>query len=106
MKLVEINWHPTPRQLRQFGLICLLALPAIAWLWGGSLNIIGGCGVVELLLAVVGWVVPQLLKPVFVTMSVLAIPIGLVVGEIAMVLIYFVVFLPVGLYFKVIRRDF
>ena len=35
MKLVEINWNPTDRQLRQFGMIALVALPALGWLWSG-----------------------------------------------------------------------
>ena len=40
MKLIEINWQPTDRQLRQFGVICLVALPALGWLWGGGTTIV------------------------------------------------------------------
>ena len=31
-----MNWNPTDRQLRQFGLTALAALPALAWLWRGG----------------------------------------------------------------------
>ena len=33
MKLVEMNWTPGDRQLRQFSGIALAAFPAAAWLW-------------------------------------------------------------------------
>ena len=33
MKLVEVNWSPTDRQLRQFGTAALIALPLAAWWW-------------------------------------------------------------------------
>lgn len=32
MRLVQMDWHPQDRQLRQFGIICLLALPLVGWL--------------------------------------------------------------------------
>ena len=35
MKLVELNWNPTARQLRQFGAICLIASTATAQNWRG-----------------------------------------------------------------------
>jgi hypothetical protein len=105
MKLVEINWQPDDKQLRQFALICLVALPAIAWFWGASLFIICLVGGTGIAIAGLGLLVPRLLKPVFVGFSLLAAPIGLVVGELAMLLIYFGVFLPFGICFKLIGRD-
>ena len=63
MKLVEIDWHPTNRQLRQFGGLCLFALPGIAWLWGGTTTVI------------------------------------------ATLCVFFGVFLPIGLAFRLMGRD-
>jgi hypothetical protein len=105
MRLVEINWQPSDRQLRQFGGICLVALPAIAWLWGASVNAVGMLAILGALLAATGMLFPATLKPVFVGLMLVALPIGLVVGELAMLLIYFAVFLPFGLAFRVARRD-
>jgi hypothetical protein len=35
MKLVEINWKPSDRQLRQFGWMALAGLPLAGWLFTG-----------------------------------------------------------------------
>ncbi len=105
MKLIEINWQPKNRQLRQFGMICLVALPAIAWLWGGSPTVVMALALTGVVLAVVGLAAPACLKPVFLALTILATPIGMLIGELAMLIIYFGIFLPLGLIFRIIRRD-
>ncbi len=105
MKLVEINWAPTPRQLRQFGSLCLVALPLIGWLWSASNGTLMWLAGIGLGLAITGWVVPMALKPVFVGLMIVALPIGMVVSEVVMALIYYLVFFPIGLIFKLMRRD-
>ena len=105
MKLVEINWSPTDRQLRQFGALAAVFLPGLTWLWGGSRTTIGWLLALGLAAAAVGWIRPRTLKPVFVGMTLAAIPIGVVVGELAMLAIYFAVFLPIGLVFRLMGRD-
>ena len=105
MKLIELNWQPTDRQLRQFGVICLFALPALAWLWGGGTTIVMTLGLAGLLMAVAGMAVPTVLKPVFLALTIVATPIGMVIGELAMLAIYFCVFLPFGLVFRLAKRD-
>jgi hypothetical protein len=105
VKLVEVNWSPTDRQLRQFGVISLIALPFIAWLWNGSTSVIVGLAAAGAVLGLVGFVAPRVLKPVFLALVLVSLPIGLVVGELAMLLIFFGVFLPIGLCFRIMRRD-
>ena len=105
MKLVEIDWHPTNRQLRQFGGLCLFALPGIAWLWGGTTTVIATLAVVGAVLAVVGLVRPQAIRFVFLAFMIVAIPIGMVLGEVAMLCVFFGVFLPIGLAFRLMGRD-
>jgi len=105
MKLVEINWNPTSRQLRQFALICLFTLPGITWLWGGGLTLVGLMSAAGAALALVGWFQPALIKPLFLGMMIVAAPIGMVVGEIAMLLVFFCVILPISLLFRLTRRD-
>jgi hypothetical protein len=106
MKLVEINWNPTNRQLRQFGLICLVALPLLGWLWGGAnprvLGVLAGIGFI---LAAAGLFCAPTLKPIFLGLTILVLPIGLVVGELSMLLIFFGVFLPIGFVFRLLNRD-
>ena len=105
MKLVELNWTPTDRQLRQFGAISFPVLPLLGWLWGASALVIGWLAGAGAVLLLVGLAAPRLLRPVYIGLSLLAIPIGLVVGELVLLLIYFGVFLPIGLVFRIIGRD-
>ena len=105
MKLVEVNWDPTNRQLRQFGGLCLLALPLVSWLWGGDEQIVGILAMVGLLLAIAGFACPRTVKPAFIGLTVVAAPIGFLIGELAMLLVYLGVFLPIGLVFRVLNRD-
>ncbi len=105
MALLETNWKPSPRQLRQFGGMCLLMLPLLAWLWSGSLTLIAWLAVLGLLIAIASWVVPKIVAPLFIGLMLITIPIGLVIGELAMFLIYMTVFLPIGILFRLRSRD-
>ncbi|MEQ9407222.1 MAG: hypothetical protein RIK87_05825 [Fuerstiella sp.] len=105
MKLIEFNLQPTDRQLRQFGLIFLVAAPALAWLWGANTTTITTLALVGLLLAVVAIASPTVLKPLFLALTIVATPIGMVIGELAMLTIYFLLFLPFGLAFRISKRD-
>ena len=105
MKLVEINWTPTSKQLRQFGVLCLVALPFLGWLWTRDGAVVAWLSGIGFGLALVGLVVPKALKPLFIGLMLLAFPIGMVVSEVVMLLIYFGVFLPIGLCFKLMKRD-
>lgn len=105
MALIEANWKPTARQLRQFGGACFVAFPLIAWIWGAPLASLAWPAAAGGLCAVVGFVFPRVLLPLFLAISVIAYPIGIVVGEVGLVLIYFGVVLPLGLTFRLLRRD-
>jgi hypothetical protein len=106
MRLIEINWEPSDQQLRQFGLVALVALPLAGWFWGG----VGtgrfcaalAAGVVA---AIVGLVQPRALKPVFLALSVAVTPIGMVISEVVMLLIFLLVFVPIGALLRLCRRD-
>ena len=67
--------------------------------------VIATLGLIGLLLAIAGMVVPKALKPVFIALSIVATPIGMVIGELAMLIIYFCVFLPFALAFRIAKRD-
>ena len=105
MKLVEMNWHPTDRQLRQFGLIGLVALPLLGWLWSAGMLGIGILAAVGLALAVLGLTYPQSLRPIFVGLSLISLPIGWVVSELALLVLFYGVFLPIGLLLRLLGRD-
>lgn len=115
MKLVEINWRPGDRQLRQFGLISLLALPFLGWWFSGRPGLSGWTPGQQLAIAIlagigltlggVGLVRPQRLRYVFLAAMIIALPIGLVISELILLLIYFGLFTPMSLFFRLIGRD-
>jgi hypothetical protein len=115
MALVDVHWQPTDRQLRQFGLIALVGLPLAGWLFSGKpwpaeatetqKIVIGSLAGLGLVAAVLALVRPPALRWPFIGATLLAFPIGLVVGEMILVIIYFALFLPVSLVFRLMGRD-
>jgi hypothetical protein len=103
---MHMNWNSTNRQLRQFGWASLVFLPIAAGVWShGSIKAIAITASAGLVLAIVGTIVPRALKPLFIGLSIVAMPIGVVVNEIAMAAAFFLVIVPLGLAFRLMGRD-
>lgn len=106
--MIDLNLKPSERQLKQFGIAFLVAGLVVGgvlwWRIGPNLasKILVGAGPVA---ALVGLVVPKALKPVFVALTLLAFPIGLVIGNVAMALTYYLIVTPIGLVFRLVGRD-
>lgn len=109
MKLIEINWKPDDRQLRQFGLICLPGIPLAGWLvtrgHGANSTVLGLLAGIGLAFALAAMIRPGLLKYVFLAATIVTLPIGMVVSELILVLIYFGLFTPIALLFRLMGRD-
>ena len=115
MSAISLNLKPTDRQLRQFGLIAFVALPLLGWVFSGKptpetwrtghTTIIGALASVGTTLAVLALLKPRVLKWLFVGACVAAFPIGFVVGEIVVLLIFLLGFVPMALIFRLIKRD-
>lgn len=108
MAMMEINWNPSRKELRQFGYLCLLFFGGLAaWRWWGHGLTLG----VELLAAaavaggVLGAVAPQALKWVFVGWIVAVFPIGWTVSHLLLGSIYFLVLTPIGLLLRALGHD-
>lgn len=118
MALIEINWNPDRRILRQFGLIAaglLLSLAVVAMLaphWrivaaiplqpATLAWIAGGLALGCVLLALAA---PRALRLLYVVLCGIGLPIGWVVSHAMMALLYYGVITPVGLFFRLIGRD-
>jgi hypothetical protein len=115
MSLIRLSRNPPERQLRQFGYCALVALPLIAWMllgcarpesWTPGDQVLMGCFAgVGGLFAALGLAWPAGLRPMFLAASVITIPIGIVFGEVLLFVIYFLIFTPVALVFRLIGRD-
>lgn len=105
MALIQLNLNPTDRQLQQFGVIAAFALPALGWLWEGNQPVILALAAVGASLAFVGLLQPRRLRWPFVALTAVMLPIGLVVGEIVLLITYFAVVLPIAVVFRLLKRD-
>ena len=121
MALVEVNWKPTNRQLRLFGLGGLALYYLLAGTWTVRMTVqvaegkFGGADLsqVKLMYAVwtgIGiWVLlaifhPRYLLPFYVVISAVSLPIGIVVSFAILAVLYFGVFTPIALAFRLLGR--
>jgi len=108
MAVLEINWNPARRELRQFGFLCLVFFGGIAgwihWKDGSPLAIaiLAGVAVAGGLL---GAIAPQLLRWVFVGWIVAVFPIGWTISHLLLGAIYFLVLTPIGLLLRLFGHD-
>ena len=118
MGLLDLNLKPRERQLASFGRIGLVAFGLLGgWVWWrhavgpfdlpeaavqptaiGLWIAAGVCGVLS-------FVAPRALTPLFVGLTVLAFPIGLVVSHALMILLYYGMFTPIGVVMRVFGWD-
>ena len=108
MSLVNVNRHPTRRQLNQFGFIWLgfMALfGVVAWFKFAAPVVAVALWAAALVVPVAGWVFPFFMRLVFVGMSFAAWPIGFVVSHVVLALVYFLVVTPIGLLMRVVGYD-
>jgi len=117
MAIVNINWNPARRDLRVFGiggLVILAALGAyVYWrasifgigLGGSAPSVAGTLWAVAGLLGLMAAATPLWLRPVYIGLTVLSFPIGYVLSHVVMAVVYYGLFTPVGLIFRLIGRD-
>jgi hypothetical protein len=118
MALIEINWTPDRRQLRGFGIICLVAFGAIgAWIY--FRHSVFGLGMTEgtaartaytlwgvaVVCAVLGVAAPAALRPLYVVLSAITLPVGFVVSHVVLASLFYLVLTPMGLVMRLTGWD-
>lgn len=108
MALVDINWKPSKKDLRVFGLLLILFGGVIASLVYFKYDH-EAAGLVVLIVAsvlgVIGICAPTLIRPVYLVWMALAFPIGWTVSHLMMGVVFYLVLTPIGLIMKVCGRD-
>jgi hypothetical protein len=120
MSLVEVNWNPNRRQLRQFAVIWLVGFALFGVLAAWRSGALGGAvpigwhrpwtapltfWIVAIAGGLASLAVPPFALALYRAWMGLAYPIGVVVSHVLLGLIYFVVFSAIGLVFRAIGRD-
>lgn len=109
MSIININWNPSPKELKGFRLVALGVLPAVAvilytlkhvaWPWCVG---VAGTGVFIWASAMVSL---TLTRWIYVALTVVTCPIGFVVSHVIMAVFFFGLLTPVGLVFRLMGRD-
>ena len=114
MGVIEINWRPDRRQLRQFGVIAVFGFGLIGLVTAWRLDVFAGSGrwtapvvlwAIGAALGLLGAVAPKAVRPAYVVLMAITSPIGWVVAHGALAVVYFGLFAPIGLVFRLIGRD-
>jgi hypothetical protein len=103
-----INWDPPPRVLRQFAAAWLLALGFVAWRLGfphepGALNV--ALAILAVTVGPLGLAWPRVVRWPFVGLSLATWPIGWLVSRLVLAALFYGVFAPFGLVFRLAGRD-
>jgi len=107
--MIDIEWNPSRRALRQFSgiwfplfaLVVGLAVARLSGAWTASIVIWCAAAAV----ASAGLIWPLFARPVFVGLMVLTLPIGWVVSHVLLALILYLVVTPIGIALRLVGHD-
>jgi hypothetical protein len=108
MQWSDIQFRPPSKTLRQFAGLWLAFFGSLA-AWQGLVRGQALLAVVFAFLALMGgslglaW--PQLLRPLYVAWMVLTFPIGWSISQVILAVMFYGLFTPIGLVFRLIGRD-
>ncbi len=106
--MIDLNLNPNRKELRQFSVALIVATAVVGGLlwwklgpnpWSKGLWMGGPIA------GVLGLALPIAIKPLFILLSVVAFPIGIVVGTLALAIVYYLMITPIGLLFRLLGRD-
>ena len=106
--MIHLDFNPGTHKLRQFSWAGSVALVLIGLLQGtssGQYQASAVYGGVAALLLICGWTTPCLLRWPYIILSALVYPIGFLISHLILLLIFYGLFTPLGLWFKLIGRD-
>ena len=108
MKWSDVTARPSPRTLRQFAGLSLVVFGALAGLrvWRGDTGTttmaIGGFGAV---VGVLGLIAPEAIRWIYSGWMIAAFPIGWAISKVIVTALFYLVFTPFALVFRLIGRD-
>ena len=108
MAMMEINWNPSRKELRQFGFLCVAFFGGIAAWRGYHYGLTTGVQILSVAAAVggiLGAVAPQLLKWIFVGWIIAVFPIGWTISHLLLGFIYYFILTPIGFLIRMLGHD-
>lgn len=109
MAMIHLDLNPTPRKIREFGIVSPIMLGLIglllAWRFGLSPAWPIALGAVGIALFLLSRMAPVCVRPVYQGLVLVGFPIGWVVSHVVMLLFFFAVLTPIALLFRLVGRD-
>ena len=116
-KLLELNLRPDERTLKQFGFIALFGFGLLAacafyetWMFAFGLGqartaVALALAILGVLAALASLIRPSANRLIYIGISVLAYPVGLVVSYVVLALLFFGIFAPTGALLRLLGKD-
>lgn len=108
MRWSDIQFDPTRKTLRQFAGLWLAFVGMLA-LWHGlargRIVLALVLGLLASVVGVLGLIRPEWMRFIYVGWMVLAFPIGWTISQVMLVVMFFGLFVPIGLAFRLLGRD-
>jgi hypothetical protein len=109
MSLIEINWNPKKKELRNFALIALIASILIAILLyvlkGVRIQWLGIIVAAGFIIFLSSFISLKLTRIIYLGLILVTFPIGWAVSMILLTAFYFLLLTPLGFFFRLLRRD-
>ena len=106
--MIDIDLHPTNRVLQQFAVAWLVALGILGgnqWLVRGNARAGLALVAVAVVVGLAGLLRPRAVRWIFIACTVAAFPIGWVVSQVMLLVLFVGVITPIALLFKLQGRD-
>ena len=107
MAILDINWNPDRRQIRQFAAIWIVffaALGGLAWIrgqsvfWSALFGCVAAIGLVE-------YFRPGFMRPIYLAWMYVAFPIGWIISHLLLLAVYYLILTPTGLVMRLFGYD-
>jgi hypothetical protein len=108
MQWSDVTAAPSPRTLRQFAALFLIVFVLVAGLrvWRGDTGTLTtAIAVTGVVIGLLGLVRPEAIRYVYTGWMIAAFPIGWTISRVIVTLLFYVVFTPFALVFRLIGRD-
>lgn len=106
--MIAIDLQPDSKKLRQFGVCGLVGFSLLGvmawWVWSAPWLAVTLC-ILAALCLLARLTDPRALWPLYVVLTLLAFPLGFVISYLALLLLFYGIFTPIGLLFRLTGRD-
>jgi hypothetical protein len=107
--MIKLEWNPPRRQLSQFGWFSLFGFALVGgvavWRFDAPWTVLWVLIGVGAAVFGASRIDPRLVRPVFVGLMLIAVPIGIVISFVLIAVIYYLMVTPFGLVFRALGKD-